>query len=453
MFAIQHSEVSSSPAEEAVWSDADPEWFAQATHTSAVDERDHVHQSWFRAQVAQLDLVDAIVEFDRVDAHSVDGARTVVAWLRSQLCISHGHAVRLLAQARGLRDTPQLRTALLFGAITFDHADHLIRVFTPARVTFTGRDVELLIDQVRALSVDHARILANNWALRVDAELASAKGDDDAPPTCDDTVSELHLGTLLDGDLAFQGTFNPHDAAVITAAIAAAHKLSLPASNDAGGVDNETLEDDVAHSGEGHERQATPVDSRTPAQQRADAFVAIAQFFLDHHATATGAATARPHLQVAIDLDALTSAHLTPTSTTSTGGLNLADVLHAACDCSVSRLLTSGPSIVLDIGRESRVVPPGLRKAVARRDRTCRHPACDMPAAFTDVHHIKHWINGGPTTRANCCLLCRHHHTAVHKRGWSITGNPNETLWFTSPDGTSYPSRAPNLTPQLRLPG
>ncbi len=452
MFAINDHGEAPSPSEEAVWSDADAEWFAQATHTSAVDERDLVHHTWFRAQVAHLDLVDALIDFDRVDAHSVDGARTVVAWLRSQLCISHGHAVRLLAQARGLRDIAQLRAALLFGAITFDHADHLIRVFTPARATFTERDVELLIDQVRALSVDHARILANNWALRVDAELGSAQGDDDPSPTCDDTVSELHLGTILDGDLALQGTFNPHDAAVISAAIAAAHKLSLPTSIDAGGVDHETLEDDVAHSGEGNERRAKPVDSRTPAQQRADAFTAIAQFFLDHHANVTGTATARPHLHVAVDLDTLTAAHLSPTSTAPSGGLNLADVLHAACDCSVTRILTSGPSIVLDIGRESRVVPPALRKAVSHRDRTCRHPACDMPAAFTDVHHIKHWTNGGPTTRANCCLLCRHHHTAVHKRGWSITGDPNDTLWFTSPKGTSYPSRAPNLTPQLRLP-
>ena len=352
------------------------------------------------------------------------------------------HAIRILTQARGLRATPQLRTAVLFGTLTFDLADCLIRVFTPARSAHTERDAELLIDQVRALSVDHARILANNWAARVDAELAFAHGDDDPVPTSNDTVSELHVATVLDGDVALHGSFNAHDAAIISVALAAAHKLSLAAQPDDTGTDHETLEEPQVA-----EKAAKPVDPRTPAQQRADAFTAIAQFFLDHHANVTGTAITRPHLHVAIDLDTLTAAHPDPGTPTPTAGLNLADLLQAACDCSVTPILTSGPPMVLDIGRESRVIPAALRKAITHRDRTCRHPTCDMPAALTDVHHIRHWTNGGDTNRDNCCLLCRHHHTAIHQRRWTVTGNPNGTIWFTSPDGTHHPSRPPNLTP------
>ena len=154
-----------------------------------------------------------------------------------------------------------------------------------------------------------------------------------------------------------------------------------------------------------------------------------------------------------MDLDRLTSAHLTGNAETpySLNGIDIWSVVQACCDCSVARILTAGPSIVLDLGRETRVVSPALRKAVSKRDRCCRFPGCNMPAAFTDVHHIKHWIRGGPTDRDNCCLLCRRHHTMIHKGGWTAVGNANNTVTFTGPEGVQHLSRPPNLQLPLRI--
>ena len=226
---------------------------------------------------------------------------------------------------------------------------------------------------------------------------------------------------------------------VVRTALAAAQRLGQPAVTG----DDEALED-------GDATPTAPVDSRSPAQQRADALVLIAQFFLDHHNRHDdGASIGRVHVNVVVNLDQLTTAHLTGNAESpyNASGMDMASVLQTCCDASITRILTAGPSLTLDIGRETRVISPTLRKAVTIRDLTCRFPGCDMPARFTDVHHIWHWTRGGPTDRSNCCVLCRRHHTLIHKGRWTITGNPNRDLTFTSPEGESHRSRPPN--PQL----
>ncbi len=433
--------------EETEWflTDADIDLLASGVDLAAefrpADHRDAVQDLWHSLQIARVNLLDAIICWDRADAHVLDGARTPTAWLRHRLRVSHAHAVALLKQARGLRDVPQIRTALLAGELSFDQADQLLHVFTPARASYAARDVDMLIDHLSTMPVAQCRIVARHWATRVDAE-ALADGDA-VPPPVEPTVSELRIGEILDGDTIIEGTLNASDAAVVLTALAAARRLSKPGPSG----DDEALED-------GSTGPEAPADPRTPAQQRPDALVLIAQFFLDHHSRHhddDSGSIGRAHVNVVVNLDQLTSAHLTGNAETpyNVSGLDMAAVLQTCCDASVTRILTAGPSLTLDIGRETRVVSPALRKAVTVRDRTCRFPGCDMPAWFTDVHHIWHWTRGGPTDRTNCCLLCRQHHTLIHKGRWTITGNPNTDLVFTSPEGESHRSRPPN--PQLPI--
>ncbi len=412
------------------------------------DEREAVYEAWHRAEQARLGLIDSLIWWERADAHRLDGARSPAGWLRGKLQTSHGHAVGLLRQARGLRDCPSLHHALASGTITFDQADHLINVFTPGRANYAERDVDMLIEHCTSLSVAHCRIMARRWADAVDAEIAAVTADEGGEvPDPVATVSELRIGEILDGDTIIEATFNGSDAAVLQTALAAAYRLGQPAPSG----DSEALEDGVEAVD-----ADTPKDDRTPAQQRADALVFIAQFFLDHHHTVArgnGSSINRAHVNITVDLDRITNRHLTGHAETpySLNGVDIWSVVQACCDSSIARILTAGPSIVLDLGRETRVVSPALRKAVAKRDRTCRFPGCDMPAAFTDIHHVRHWIRGGSTDRDNCCLLCRRHHTLIHKGGWTATGNANGIVVFTGPEGTQHPSRPPNLQSPLRI--
>jgi hypothetical protein len=154
-------------------------------------------------------------------------------------------------------------------------------------------------------------------------------------------------------------------------------------------------------------------DDRTTSQRRADALGDLARSFLDGSESPIVGGE-RPHLSVHVDLPALTG---------NGGGLHETEdgivldpysVDQLVCDASVSRIIFGPGSEVVDVGRRTRVIPAGLRRAVAARDRTCVVPGCDRPARWCDVHHLVPWSDGGETVIDNLALLCRYHHTRVH---------------------------------------
>lgn len=86
-------------------------------------------------------------------------------------------------------------------------------------------------------------------------------------------------------------------------------------------------------------------------------------------------------------------------------------------------------------GRVTRTIPPPLRRLIERRDRNgCPFPGC-ANTRFVHVHHIRHFAAGGPTSSANCILMCTFHHRLVHDGGWNVVGNGDQTVLFASPDG------------------
>ena len=108
------------------------------------------------------------------------------------------------------------------------------------------------------------------------------------------------------------------------------------------------------------------------------------------------------------------------------------------------------PSLPLDIGH-SRTIPGHIRRAVHLRDRHCAWPHCDRPAAWCDIHHLRHQADGGETSLANCVLLCQYHHDiSIHRDGWTLTLHPDGTTQARSPDGRhilhSHAPPAPQAT-------
>ena len=113
-----------------------------------------------------------------------------------------------------------------------------------------------------------------------------------------------------------------------------------------------------------------------------------------------------------------------------------------ACDASIMRVVLSGRSQPLDVGRRTSVVPAAMRRAVIVRDRHCRFPGCDRPHTWCDAHHVVHWADGGPTALANLLLLCRRHHRLVHQGGFGLELEGGRPL-FRRPDGSVLEDRAP----------
>jgi hypothetical protein len=103
-----------------------------------------------------------------------------------------------------------------------------------------------------------------------------------------------------------------------------------------------------------------------------------------------------------------------------------------ACDAKIIPIVLGSAGEPLDVGRATRTWPAAIRRAIEARDQGCAMPGCDRPAAWCDVHHRKHWAEGGRTCADNGVLLCERHHTLVHQDGWHIElvgGLP----WFTPP--------------------
>jgi hypothetical protein len=102
------------------------------------------------------------------------------------------------------------------------------------------------------------------------------------------------------------------------------------------------------------------------------------------------------------------------------------------CDARFTRFIMSGASVVLDMGRSTRVATPHQRRALAVRDRHCRFPSCSRQPQWCDAHHIEGWVESlGETNIDNLILLCRRHHTLVHNSRWAITRTADGEFEFT----------------------
>ena len=67
------------------------------------------------------------------------------------------------------------------------------------------------------------------------------------------------------------------------------------------------------------------------------------------------------------------------------------------------------------------------------------------------VHHVRHWSDGGRTDRANLLLLCQHHHNAAHHGRWTvILERPGQiSVRQRAPGGPFYESRHPKPPPRV----
>jgi hypothetical protein len=114
-----------------------------------------------------------------------------------------------------------------------------------------------------------------------------------------------------------------------------------------------------------------------------------------------------------------------------------------ACDSVVWRVvLDPANGLPLDLGRQHRVVPGWLRRALYARDRGCRFPGCAAQADWCDGHHLTSWLDGGETAIDNLILVCRYHHVRIHEHGWKISVEPaTGAVTATRPDGRPYEIR------------
>jgi hypothetical protein len=103
------------------------------------------------------------------------------------------------------------------------------------------------------------------------------------------------------------------------------------------------------------------------------------------------------------------------------------------CDSGTLEIRFDEHNRPFDLGREQRLFNRDQRRAMAARDGGCMWPGCDRPPAFTEAHHIEHWLRDiGRTDIDQGILLCHAHHMLLHNQRWQIFENAGR-YWLRPP--------------------
>jgi hypothetical protein len=335
-----------------------------------------------------------------------DGLKTMQSWLRGHARLSPAAASRLVANGRALEQLRAVAAGFAEGEITAEQVAGVAPVASPGNAAAAaGEDVDLA--EIDAALAEVASTQPHVQLGRVVHHYLACL-DPDGPEPDPTEGRSLTLSRHADGTLGLRGQLDAVGGEKLQAALESIVQAARPKG-----------------------------DTRTRAQQQADALVQLAD-----NALACGGLpvcrTVKPQLIVTIPLEDLVDPSTGPGAANTGFGatISAARARWAACDATVSRMVLDADGLPLDVGRDKRVVPPHIRRAVERRDRHCVFAGCGAPTHWCDVHHLLEWVRDqGETSLENSALLCERHHTKVH-HGFRVH-RPPDGRWRTyRPDGT-----------------
>ncbi|TJZ73250.1 DUF222 domain-containing protein [Rhodococcus oryzae] len=401
------------------------------------------------------------------------GASSPGNWLAGATTMTPGQANKIVRLGRELAKHPEVAAAFDAGETDYDQIRVIVELLNkvpdgdaPARSDNTATDTDSdasgdgdaenvfdIVGTDATRTEACARYLL--YAARTEDSTVLARrakalelilnGDKKNPDSENAELNEFHASPGLGGRVHLKGHL---DAASGEALLTALSALSKPRP----GADNRDGQ--------------TSKDQRKPAQRRADALTHIVRSYLDS-AQAPVEGGERPHINVFVDADdlaATTDQHhhhekghhrgrrRGPAWMPWLGPISLDLAAQISCDADITPITMDSDGNPIDVGRTTRLIPRKLRRALNSRDCGCAFPGCGRPAAWTEGHHIQHWSNGGPTNLSNLVLLCRFHHTTIHRGDWTVSIGDDGHPWFTPPtwiDPQRKPMPAHNRRNQL----
>jgi hypothetical protein len=372
--------------------------------------------------------------------------------------VSGREASRWSRTARRLRELPVTAGAYRDGVLSGGQVQAIVSNLNDEITPLFAQAEDELVGKLAGMSVRDVTTVMQEWAAAAKDHLQPDPGDDDGPPLPE---RSLHLSETMDGRGELSASLDPEGKALTQAA------LRLAESPD-----------------------TNSEDPRPPARRRADGFVDIMRFFLDHQTDQRGGRH-RPHLNIVLDYETLNgkdcscphcpghhtaanpgnvAAPARRSNTTRNGSspgasmsgghgvggrlldgtvLDAVTIRRLACDCGIHRVVMAGRSSILDYGWTTRTIPANLWAALVIRDQTCRFPGCDRPPQWCEGHHVQPWEHGGPTAITNLVCLCSRHHHLLHTPGWHATLHPDGTFEVTAPDGRTHTTWPPGRLPDL----
>jgi hypothetical protein len=370
-------------------------------------------------------FITLVGEFDAAEGWRDWGMKSTAHWLAWKCGLGLVAGREQVRVARALRDLPLVAAEFAAGRLSYSKVRAVTRLAT-------AQNERQLIDVARASTAAQLdRALARHRrAERNDNPDAHAKSE--------------HLSYRLDNDGFLVGLFRiaPERAPVV-----------------AQGLDVLTGRVPELGSEGGDEGECAPVPVRRPS--RADALVEMCERAIDHaSAEASSAAAERYQLVIHSSLESLerpdSADDLGPaTELHSPGGLAVrvspGTARRLSCDCPSTVMVAGVDGSTIHVGRKTRRIVGRLRRAVSARDKDmCRTPGCTERA--TQIHHIRHWANGGSTCLSNLISLCDGHHWLVHEGGFTIVARGAAGWALLSPTGIVIEPTASSVEPSQPLP-
>jgi hypothetical protein len=328
--------------------------------------------------------------------HLVSGNITAASWIARTCNMSvHSAADRLCVGAQ-LEELPKIKAALASGEIGYQSASvlsHLRDKLGEKRECFNEDE---MLGFARDYSVSGLRRLcAYAWHV-ADPDGYFNEAEENF------TRRRLHISQMSDGMYALDGVLDPVTGASLKTAA-------------------ETLA-----------KRNGPEDERSHSQRMHDALGEMV-----NHALGQGTLPRRhgvkPHINLTTTIEGLKNeVGVPPAELELSLPISTRTLERIACDCTMSRVLIAD-SMVIDVGRATRVVSAPTIRALRVRDKGCRFPGCDRQVDWSSPHHIVHWARGGPGNLPNLVLLCHYHHRLVHEGGWQVIKVGRE-FQFLAPD-------------------
>ena len=405
-----------------------------------------------------------------------DGAASAAVWLRGTTVVSDATAratVKLAARVQS--ELPALGQALVEGSTTLEHVRAAASGLAGLDPAVIGQVQESLVDLVAVARPAEVRRVLRERAEAVDPRLAA-----EADRKRQDRQN-LYLDQVPGGSAFLSGQLAPEAAAVVLHALdlqcetdrAAGDTRGLPARRADALVQwaqqallalagpGDTLAQD-AHTVRTHllitctttQLQAMAAGQAAQQLTGTDAVAVLTgQTPVDPARLATGASVLPDALRrLACDatmslvvhqplalpmLDA--TGHGNPQDSDGTTDGTAGDTCDGITGAGTTQSLTEHTKHPLWVGRASRTVTAAQWRALVVRDRTCIVAGCNRRPAQCQAHHVRHWLDGGPTDLDNLVLLCHAHHHDHHDRGHDLQHRDGRWLtatgWADDPPG------------------
>jgi hypothetical protein len=319
-------------------------------------------------------FAETTATFEASEAYKEVGARTAASWLRHNLRMTPGEARRRVRVGQELKDLPKVHQAFLDGEINLAHVEILVGAVDVLGAQAVRAAEDSLVELAR---------LNDPWDLR-DAirTLKHSLDPDSVDKAAQKDLDRRYFSLSPVGDeYVAKGVLDAETGAMLAKVL---DTLSKPQVGD----------------------------ERSAGQRRVDALGEVCRSVLDAGLPQDNGV--RPHLSVVLSWESLVGRRgAAPGQLDGFGPVSTALVRQLACDAQVARVVIAPDGSPIELGRTARAPSAAQRRAARVRDKgRCRVPGCR--SRLVQLHHLIHWVDGGPTDLANMVSLCPRHHRNVH---------------------------------------